>query len=278
MKDRILRYLDEKKECLVRVALTTASVRRAQRINGDAPSSITFLGELLTGALLMEDSAKESKETLSLEFKGDGPLEKAFVKAKSDGSVCGYASAPKANGGIGKGFLTLVKDEGMATPYVSTLPLLSEDVADNLIYYYASSEQLPTFFCLGVKLSKKGEVLYSFGYSIQALPGISKEGAKKIEGNIASMPSKEELMQKEEEPEAIASLLLKGSSYTQVEEKSVRFHCSCSKAKGLKKIKALSKDELISMANEGKNVEVTCGNCGQKYIYAVKDIKALLDN
>jgi molecular chaperone Hsp33 len=276
MRDRLLRYLDDKKECLVRVALTTGLVHRAQRIQNYAPSSIAFLGELLTGALLMEDSAKESKETLSLEFKGDGPLEKAIVKVKNDGSVCGYASAPKAIGGIGKGFLTLVKDEGMATPYVSTLPLLSEDVADNLIYYYAFSEQLPTFFCLGVRLGKKGEVLYSFGYSVQALPGISKEGARKIEGNIAAMPSKEELMQKEEEPEAIASLLLKGLSYTQMEEKSVRFRCSCSKAKGLKKIKTLSKGELISMVSEGKKLEVTCGNCGQKYVYMPKDIKALL--
>ncbi len=276
MKDKLVRYLGADEEYIVRVAISTHLVAHAQRIGNYQGSAIAYLGNLLTAALLMEDSSKEGKETLTLELEGDGPLNKIIASADSKGNVKGFATNPSSSGGIGSGFLRVSKDEGMKAPYRTTMPLVTDDVENNLMYYYAGSEQLPAFFSLGLSLNKKKEVSYSYGYMVQALPFAKKEIMEEIADNLEKAPSKEEILKRQLSPEEIASYLLNGLSQVKIEEKAIRFHCSCSRRKGLATLKKAGKAELEEMIKEGKPIEVVCGSCGKKYEYSIKDIKPLL--
>lgn len=276
MEDTLVRYLGAEEECLVKVAISTRLVANAQKIANYQGNAIVYLGNLLTAALLMEDSAKNGKETLTLELKGDGPLSKIVACADSEGKVKGFAAKPASSGGIGKGFLKVSKDQGMKAPYDTTMYLVADDVESNLMYYYADSEQLPTFFSLGLALSKKGEVAYSYGYMVQALPFAKKEIIEKITENLGKAPAKEEILRLRMPQEEIASFLLDGLSQTKIEEKAIFFHCSCSRRKGLTVLKKAGNAELEEMIKAGKPIEVVCGSCGQKYEYSLEDVKALL--
>lgn len=276
MKDKLIRYLGAEDEYIVKVAVTTSLVSHAQKIASYGESAITYLGNLLTAALLMEDSVKDGKETLTLELEGDGPLSKIVAIADSKGNVKGFAAKPASNGGIGNGFLGVTKDQGLKVPYHTTMPLVVDDVENNLMYYYAGSEQLPTFFSLGVALNEKKEVAYSYGYMVQALPFAKKEIMEMIAADLEKAPSKEEILARQFSPEEIASYLLEGLSQTKTEEKQVRFHCSCSKKKGLATLKKAGKAELKAMVKENKPIEVVCGSCLKKYEYSIDEIKPLL--
>ena len=276
MKDRLVRFLGAENEYIVKIAITTATVAHAQKIGNYRESALTYLGSLLTGALLMEDSSKESKETLTLELEGEGPLSKVLAIADSKGSVKGFAANPSAKGGIGNGFLAVTKDQGLKTPYRTTMPLVIDDVENNLMYYYAGSEQLPTFFSLGVALDEKKRVAFSYGYMVQALPFAKKEIMEKIADNLEKGPSKEEILKNKLSPEDIASFLLKDLSQTKTEEKEVRFRCNCSKKKGLSILKKAGKAELKEMIQANKPIEVVCGSCGKKYEYTIAEVENLL--
>ena len=277
MEDKLIRYLGAEEEYIVKVAVTTNLVAHAQRIGNYGESAITYLGSLLTAALLMEDSVKGSKETLTLELKGNGPLNKVVAIANSKGNVKGYAAKPASIGGIGNGYLGVTKDQGLKAPYHTTMPLVVDDVENNLMYYYAGSEQLPTFFSLGVALNSEKEVAYSYGYMVQALPFAKKEIMKKIASNLEQGPGKEEILANKLSPEEIAAHLLKRLSQIKTEEKEVCFRCNCSKKKGLTTLKKAGKAELEAMIKEGKPVEVVCGSCLKKYEYSIEEIKALLN-
>ena len=276
MKDKLIRVLGAGDEYILKVAVTTQLVRKAQRIQSYKEDAIAYLGQLLTAALLMEDSSKNEKETLLVELSGDGPLGKVFAVADNAGNVKGFAAKPASIGGIGKGLLTVSKDQGMKTPYSSSMPLVTEDIENNLMYYYASSEQLPTFFSLGVALNESEEVAYAYGYMLQALPFAKKEVKSKIAGNLEKAPKKEEILSRKMSPEQIAASLLEGLSQVQTEEKEIRFHCSCSRRFGLKVLKDAGKEELASLLEEEGPIEVVCGSCGKKYAYAKEEVANLL--
>ena len=276
MKDKLIRVLGANDEYVLKVAETSNLVRHAQAIQDYGKEAITYLGSFLTGALLMEDSSKNENEVLTLELSGDGPLGKVVAIADSKGNVRGFAAKPASNGGIGNGFLTASKDQGMKTPYVTNMPLAVDDVENNLMYYYASYEQLPTYFSLGVSLSKNGRVSYAYGFMLQALPFASKEIMEKIADNLEKAPKKEEILKARMSPEQIASSLLEGLSKTETEEKAVRFRCSCSRKFGLKVLKDAGKEELSSLIEEGGPIEVVCGSCGKRYSYTKEEAENLL--
>ena len=275
MSDKLIRVLGAENEYIVKALVATELVEKARTRQGCNRVAASCLGEILMGAILMEDSSKNEGETLTLELEGEGI--KILASADKKGSVVGRVSDPNMAHEIKRGSLSVIKDQGMRAPYRSTLPLVDEGIAKNLIGYYAYSEQLPTYFSLGVSLNDKGKVECAYGYMVQALPFASKEAKKAIVSNLERMPSKEEILSRKETPERLVSLLLNGLSQTKTEEMPIRFHCSCSKNSGLKLLRGLGANELKQMIEEGKPVEITCGLCGKKYVYPLESIEALLE-
>ncbi len=276
MKDRIVSFLGGDNSFIVRVAWTDNLVRKAQGIQDYGKDATRHLGELLTGALLIEGFSKNEKERLSLSLDGDGPLGKIVVRANGKGEVSGRLANPNAAGELGKGYLEAEKDDFAGAPYLTTLPMTGGGVADNLTYYFTTSEQLPSLFSLGVGLDASGKVDYSYGYMVQALPFAKEEVAKKILSNVENGPSESKIISAKMSIEEIAGFLFEGLSYEKTQEKEVRFHCGCSKKTGLSILKLTSRDDLASAIESGAPTEVVCGSCGKKYLYSAEEIASLL--
>ena len=275
-EDRLIRYLGAENEYVLKVALSSSLVKKAAKIQDYSPTAIEYLGNLLTASLLMEDSSKNERETLTLELRGEEASSKVLAIADSRGNAKGCVCNPSLSSPIEKGFLVVSKDQGMKAPYRTTMPLVTGDVENNLMYYYAGSEQLPTFFSLGVSLDEENHVEYAYGYMVQALPFARKEIQQKIVSNLESVPKKEEILSKRMSPEQIVSSLLRGLSQIETEEKPIRFHCSCSKKKGLEILTRAGKEEISSLMEKGEPIEVVCGSCGRKYVYQPEEAARLL--
>ncbi len=277
MKDQIFRVLGGNEEFIVSSCVSGTLVEQARLLHGDSPTSIRSLGELLTASALMGDLMKGERAVLTLEIEGDGDLKKVIATADSRGNVKGFSANPAAVGGIGKGDLLILKDEGMRTPYNSVTPLSEGGIAETLNAYYNQSVQLPTFFCLGVKVSSEGKVPYSFGYMVQALPFAKQEIANAIMANLQSMPPAAEILEKEMAPQQILSLLLEGIDGKATSQKDIFFRCSCSHEKGLALLQGLSGKEKDEILAAGKPIEITCGFCGKKYVYPFDELKKVFE-
>lgn len=276
MKDQIVRVLGGDEEFIISACVSGSLVEQARLLHGDSPVSIRALGELLTASALMGDLMKGGNDILTLEIEGDGDLKKVIATADSQGNVKGFSSNPNATLGIGKGDLLILKDQGMRTPYNSMTPLSKKGIAETLNSYYNQSVQLPTFFCLGVKVDSEGKVPYSFGYMVQALPFAKPEIANAIVANLQAMPPMDSILEKEFSPQQILSLLLKGIDGKTTSQKDIFFRCSCSHEKGLALLQGLNEKEKSDILAAGKPIEITCGFCGKKYSYSFEELKAAL--
>ena len=57
-------------------------------------------------------------------------------------------------GAVGNGMLRVVKDLGLKEPYVGQTELQTGEIAEDLTYYFATSEQVPSSVGLGVLLNR----------------------------------------------------------------------------------------------------------------------------
>ncbi|HOJ95023.1 MAG TPA: Hsp33 family molecular chaperone HslO, partial [Fervidobacterium nodosum] len=137
------------------------------------------LGRLTTAAGLVIPWLSE-KETITFVISGNGPAGNVVSQSSAKGTVRGYITnkdfelEPNEIGkfdvknAIGQGELTVVRDVGLRTPYVSKVPLISGEIAEDVAYYYTKSEQIPSAFALGVLMDQNG-VLTSGGLAVQIL-------------------------------------------------------------------------------------------------------------
>lgn len=276
MVDKILRCLGANEEFSLQVIDSRDLVEKSRLTHDDSPDATRYLGELLSAGAMMADQLKGEKDLLTVQVEGDGPLGKAIVTANAQGEVKGYVKGCKESGGIGNGFLTVIRDQGMRYPYNSTVPLEGKNLSESLMAYYNESEQIPTYFALGVKLKSDGSVSSSLGYMVQMLPFAGEEEKKAILANLQAMPSMDSLLEKDASPEKIMGLLLSGLSELKTAEKKVEFHCRCSHERGLQLVRSLGREQIQEIVDEGKPIDITCGFCGKSYHYELGEIAALL--
>ena len=155
---------------------------QAQKIHGLYPVPCAALGRLLTGAALMASTLKNPTDALTLQIRSNGPIGGLIAVSGADSFVRGYANVPDVDlplnavgkldvgGAVGEGTLHVIKDLGMRDPYVGTVPLVSGEIAEDLTWYHATSEQTPTVMTLGVLVAPDGHVLHAGGLMMQLMP------------------------------------------------------------------------------------------------------------
>ncbi len=275
MKDKIIRALGAKEEWLGVAVDATESVETARVDHHSSPLAAKRLGELMMGALLKADNLKGDNDKLTLQIRGNGDLGKAIVTCDSHGHVKGYVENPNGKSGLGNGYFTIIQDMGLREPYTSTIPCLGDNVAKTLSDFYEQSDQLDAKFAFGVKLDKEGKVVKALGYMTQALPFGDKSIALKISENFAKMPPMASLLESDATPEQILDLLFAGLDKAETSVKDVAFYCDCSKQRTGDILASIGKDELQSIIDDGRPVELECGWCGKKYSFSIDEIKAI---
>ena len=264
-------------------------VEKARASHNTSPVVTAALGRLLTAGTMMGVMLKGEKDVLTLQVNGSGPMQGMTVTADSQGRVKGYAKVPEviipANkkgkldvaSAVGIGVLTVIKDMGLKEPYAGQVALQTSEIAEDLTYYFATSEQVPSSVGLGVLMDKEtNTVKQAGGFIIQLMPFADERVISRLEENLKSVTSVTSLFEEGKGPEEILETLLKGFDIEITDKIPVEFYCNCDKKRVEKALISIGKKELEEMIREGKEVELNCHFCNSNYIFQVNELKEIL--
>ncbi len=287
--DYLVRALSENGEARAFAVTSKDLVEYARQIHQVSPVAIAALGRTLSAALMMGDMLKSKDDLITLVIQGDGPLKQILATADMSGNVKGYVSVNdvdlplKENGhldvgsAVGNGKLTVIKDYGLKEPYVSQVDLVTGEIAEDITYYFAQSEQIPTVCGLGVLVKEDITVSEAGGFIIQLMPHASEQTISTIEHNLESFTSVTKLFSEGKTPEDLISIVMEGLNPVFTERKEAIFKCSCSYEKGENALLRLPESELREMIDEGYEQTVVCDFCNKTYTYKTEDLERILE-
>ena len=270
-------------------ATTKDTVEEAKNIHGTYPTATAALGRLLTGALMMGADMKDDRDLITVKIDCQGPIKSLLATADRNGHVKGYVGNPAVElppndkgkldvgGALDLGVLSVIKDIGLKEPYVGQTILVTGEIAEDLTYYYATSEQIPSSVALGVLMNKDNTVRQAGGFIIQLMPGADDELIEKLEAKIGSLPGITSMLDKGMSPEDILNEVLGEFELTINETKPCAYECDCSRKRVARALLSIGKKDLEEIIAEGRDVEMSCQFCGKKYSFKPNEIKLMLD-
>ena len=287
MKDYIVRATAANGQVRAFAAITRETVEEARQHHGTSPVATAALGRLLTAGTMMGSMMKNETDMLTLQVRGDGPIGGITVTADSKGDVKGYVENPDVmlppkngkldvGGAVGIGLLQVIKDMGLKEPYSGQTILVSSEIAEDLTYYFANSEQVPSSVGLGVLMEKDNTVKTAGGFIIQMMPFAEDATISQIEENLKHVTSVTELLDKGYTPEQLLEELLGNVGLEITDPMPTRFYCNCSKERVEQAVASVGKKDIQEMINDGKPIEVKCHFCNTAYHYSVEELKNIL--
>ena len=289
MQDYIVRAVTD--DGLVRAfgCITKNTVQTARDFHSTSPVATAALGRLLSCAAMMGSMLKGEKDLVTLQLVGGGPLGRVLAVSGSDSMVKGYVDEPNvdiplnSNGkldvgaAVGKnGFLTVVQDLGLKDPYIGKIPLVSGEVGDDMVKYFAISEQVPSVVALGVLVDKDLSVKNSGGFIIQLMPGATDEDITRLEENIKDITSVTEMLEDGMNIEEIMGVALKGFDFHFTDKKEIGFYCNCSKERVRRVLRSVGADEIEAIIKEDGKAELNCHFCNSKYQFDIDELNEIL--
>lgn len=269
-------------------ACTTRGVAEyARAAHNTSPVVTAALGRLLSAGAMMGSMLKGDRDILTLQIKGDGPMRGVTVTADAHGNVKGYPDVPDVilpangmgkldvGGAVGQGHLSVIKDLGLKEPYVGQTLIQTGEIAEDLTYYFATSEQVPSSVGLGVLMERNNTVKQAGGFIIQLMPFAEDAVIDRLEKNLQGISSVTDMLDRGKTPEQMLEILLDGLSPQVTDTMPVAFTCDCSREKIEKVLISLGEKELRSMAEEEQAIEVNCSFCSRHYQFAADEIKEL---
>ena len=287
MKDYIVRAMAADKQVRVFAATTRNLVETARQNHQTSPVATAALGRLLTAGAMMGTMMKGTKDVLTLQVRGDGPLEGITVTADSFGNVKGYVLNPDViipakngkldvGGAVGIGLLNVIKDMGLKEPYVGQTILVTSEIAEDLTYYFANSEQTPSSVGLGVLMEKDNTVKCAGGFIIQLMPFAEENTIVKLEENLKNVTSVTELLNRGYTPEQLLEELLGDLGYEITDTIETQFYCNCSKERVEQAVVSIGRKDIQEMIDDGKEIEMHCHFCNTSYQFTVEELKEIL--
>lgn len=271
------------------VAVTTDLVNEAQRIHKTYSTATAALGRVLTVSAIIGAGMKNDTDSTTIQFKGDGPIGSIVAVCNNKSEVRGYVVNPyvdiprKKNGkldvgaAVGHGFLNVIRDLGMKEPYAGQVPIVTGEIAEDMTYYFAASEQIPTAIALGVLVNPDNSVKCAGGFMIQLMPEASEEVAEALEEKMKTLEPITEMIKSGMTAEDIFFHITEGFSMI-MENKAVepKYECKCSKERMEKALIAIGKEELQGIIDEQGEAELTCQFCDNSYKFSKEELEKLL--
>ena len=288
MGDYIVRAMAANQQIRAFAVYSKDMVEKARASHNTSPVATAALGRLLSAGAMMGVMMKGDKDVLTLQMKGTGPLRGNVVTADSKGNVKGYVDNPDVmlppnaagkldvGGAIGVGVLNVIKDMGLKEPYNGTCELKTGEIGDDLTYYFATSEQVPSAVGLGVLMNKDNTVRQAGGFIIQLMPFIEDKVVDALEQKLANVKSITAMLDAGFTPEMILEELLGEFGLEITEKMPTQFYCDCDKKRVEKALIGVGRATLNEMVQEGKTIEVGCHFCNTKYEFTVEELKELI--
>lgn len=286
MSDQLIRILTTDGTIRVSVAETTLLVEEVRRRQQTDPTATVAVGRLATAAALMSSLLK-GNQRIGLSVEGNGPLQRIQAEADAHGRVRATLKVPQAGlpprdgrfdvaGAIGRaGFLHVVKDLGLKEPYRGMVQLVSSEIAEDLAYYFTTSEQTPSSVALGVELGQQAEVAAAGGFLMQLMPGADTDLADRLADRLAAWPPTTSMLRQGLSPGAIAERLLEGFPCRTLAATPLIFACTCSLQQTLGLLRTLGADELDQLIEHAGEARVTCEYCKEIYTIDTSTLQAI---
>ena len=287
MSDYIIRATAANSQIRAFAITARDMVETARSHHNTSPVVTAALGRLLSAGAMMGTMMKGEKDILTIQVKGSGPVKGITVTADAYGKIKGYAEVPQvilpANdkgkldvaGAIGIGIMNVIKDMGLKEPYVGQTVLQTSEIAEDLTYYFATSEQVPSAVGLGVLMNRDNTVKQAGGFIIQLMTDTDDEVIDKLEKKITEITSVTEMLEQGMTPETILEEVL-GELGVEITDKiPTEFHCDCSKERISKALASLSKKDLDDMIADNEQIEVKCRFCNTNYVFDMDELKEI---
>ena len=289
MSDYIVRATAGNGSIRAFAATTRDLVQHAREVHHTSPVASAALGRMLTAAAMMGSMLKGDKDILTLQVRGEGPLQGIVVTSDSKAQVKGYVFNPSVeipdlipgklnvSGAIGAGHLSVIKDIGMREPYAGKIELVTGEIAEDLTYYFAQSEQTPSAIGLGVLVETDTSIRRAGGFIIQLLPDATDEMIDKLEKKLATIPYVSDLLDMGQTPEGILEMILGDFDLKIMDTIPTAFYCNCTKERVEKALISIGKEELEKIIREDKKANLHCHFCSKEYDFNEEQLVVLLE-
>ncbi|MBP5198452.1 MAG: Hsp33 family molecular chaperone HslO [Lachnospiraceae bacterium] len=289
MNDYIVRAVAANDQIRAFACTTKETVEEARRAHNTSPIITAALGRLLTAGAMMGAMLKGEKDILTLQIKSEGPAKGLTVTANSKAEVKGYAVVPDVmlppnaigkldvGGALGLGMLSVIKDMGLKDPYVGQVELQTGEIAEDLTYYFATSEQVPSCVGLGVLMEKNNTVRQAGGFIIQLMPFADDAVIDKLEENLKKIKSVTTMLDEGNSPEEMLKLVLEGFDIKFNETMPTRYKCDCSRSRVEKALISIGQKDLQQMIDDNEGITVECHFCDKSYKFTTEDLVGLVE-
>ena len=288
MSDYIIRATAAQAQVRVFAATTKNLVEEARQRHNTSPVATAALGRLLTAGARMGAMQKGDNDKLTLQIKCSGPIGELTVTADAKANVKGFVENPDVmlppskagkldvGGALDMGVLSVIKDMGLKEPYVGQTHLVSGEIAEDLTYYFATSEQVNSSVALGVLMDKNNTVRQAGGFILQLMPFAEEAVIVQLEENLKNLPSLTTMLERGETPESMLDIVLNGLEHEILDKIPTKFECDCSKEKVEKALISVGQKDIQEMIDDGKPIEVKCHFCNTAYTFNIPELKAIL--
>ncbi len=289
--DKIIKFLAHNGKVAVMCADTTNLVEKARKTHDLSPVATAAFGRMLTITTMMGAEMKNLKDKLTIQIKGNGPIEMMVATTNNFPKVKGYVANPQVDvplnefgkldvgGAVGyEGYINVIKDIGLKDPYIGISPLTSGEIADDFANYFVNSEQRNSAVALGVLVDKNG-VKSAGGYLINPMPDATEEEISKVEQAIFQAGAMSKMLDDNLSLEEIARKIT-GDEKVEIIEENITpiYQCDCSKEHMAEGLATIGKEELQNIMETDEKAEIVCHFCNTKYQFSKEDLKEIIDN
>ena len=289
MKDQLVRAIS-RDGTVNAVSVTTRHLtEKARQIHHTLPVATAALGRALAAASMMGNALKDSGSSVSLQFRGGGPLGPVLAISDNRGNVRGTVGNPDLDlplrpdgkldvgAAVGTdGTLTVIRDLKMKEPYVGSVALLSGEIADDLAAYFVESEQIPSACGLGVLVDRDQSVRAAGGYLIQLLPGAGEDVISRVEGGVLAAGAVTGLLDGNDDPEAMLRRILSDFDVEILKKSPIAYRCDCSRERMRRALLSLGSEELQTILEDEGQAELSCRFCGSRQLFERRELEELL--
>lgn len=288
MSDKRIRAIAKDAAIQITAVTSIETVERARQIHQTLPTATAALGRVLTICSIMGSQLKVDDGSVTIQFKGNGPLGSVVCVSDSEGNVRGYLQNPACDlplrqdgklnvgAGIGQGYLMVIKDIGLKDPVTGTTVLVNGEIAEDMTRYFVESEQIPSACALGVLVGVEQQVKQAGGYLVQLMPNYTEKDIDKLEENIKNAGAMTAMLESGMTLEQIVYKVLDGFDVEILEESEFEYRCNCSRDKVIRALISMGRKELTELMNEQQNAEITCQFCDKVYSFTSDEIGELL--
>ena len=289
--DHIIRAMSKDGFVKAVAVVSTETVERARNIHHTTAVATAALGRVLSAASMIGNMQKIEEGSVTLQFKGGGPLGTVLAVSDAEGNVRGYVQNPvidllekypgklDVGAAVGTdGMLTVIRDLHMKEPYIGSVELTTGEIGDDIAAYFAHSEQTPTACGLGVLVNPDQSVRCAGGYLVQLLPGAPEDVISRVEIGIMNAGAVTKMLEDGMDGAGIIRAVLENFEVELFEPEPIGYRCYCSRDRVTGALISLGREELGDMIREGKDVHMSCQFCDADYVFTPEQLKQILDD